>query len=596
MDDVELIKQKINIVDLLSEYLPLKKAGINFKALCPFHSERTPSFMVSPERGIWHCFGCNLGGDIFKFLMEKEGLSFSESLDVLAKKAGVVLKRVKKTTNTTDRLYQIHQKAQQFFHFLLIEHPLGKKALDYFKERGVKDETIKAFGLGYAPFSWESLIKFLKKRGFSSEEIITSGLGVPSQRDLSAGRQGCYDRFRGRIIFPLYDSQERLIGFSGRIIERGEPKYINSPQTPIFERSKFLFGLNLSKGAIREKNEVILVEGEMDMILSFQEGVKNIVASKGTALTEEQVETLKKFAGTISLCFDTDFAGDVAARRGIEIADRAGLNIKVIKIEGGKDPAELCLKDPKLWQIATTEAMPIYDYYLKSASVRFNPKEAVGKKGIFAELLPILRSISDSVTKEHYIQKLSSLIQVKDEIVRKEIDKKEAPSQKVISDILDRGKDNKIEIKDRRKLLEEYLLALILHIPRDITYIPGFPETLFTQESLKQAYVLLVIYLDSIAFKGKSFKINEFISSVPGELVSTVDRLYLMEIDDKIFVSKNWQKELDLVVSELKRMLIKSSLEKLSLQMKNAQDFDNLESLDILNKRFRDLSIKLKNL
>lgn len=597
MDDLELIKQKINIVDLISEYLPLKKSGVNFKALCPFHNERTPSFMVSPERGIWHCFGCNKGGDIFKFLMEKEGMEFKDALDYLAKKAGITLKNTKREFSERDRIFEINQKAEQFFHYLLLEHPLGKEALNYLYGRGLKEKTIKEFGIGYAPLNWETLTKFLLKRGFLTKEIILSGLGVASRKSLPAGRQDCYDRFRGRITFPLIDTQNRILGFSGRILGTGEPKYINTSQTLVFDKSKFLFGLNLAKGEIKEKKEAILVEGEIDVILSYQVGVKNVVATKGTALTFDQIETLKKYTDNLSLCFDTDLAGDSASRRGIELADAASLNLKVIQIKEAKDPADLCLKDPKMWEKAILEAIPIYDYYLNSVARRYDIKEAKGKKEIFAELLPIWRKISDSLVKDHYIQKLASFLQVKEEIIRGQVNKKESFSASLAPrEVLVKGRDDKIEPRDRRKLLEEYLLSLILHIPQTVTFVPNFPESLFTTEQLKQIYVLLVLFLDKIAFKGKAFKISEFVNFIPKELTSQIDRLYLIEIDEKLDSPAAWQKELNGVVLELKKMLIKASLEKLSLEIKNAQAFDKIERLDVLNKRFRDLSVKLKNL
>ena len=590
MDDLELIKQKLNIVEFIQEYLPLKKAGVNYKANCPFHQERTPSFMVSPERGIFHCFGCGIGGDIFKFLMEQEGIEFKEALELLAKKAGVVLKHTRQEKNSLDILFEINLKAAQFFSYMLLEHPLGKPALDYLKKRGLTEETIKLFGLGYAPLNWESLSKFLKKRGFLEKDLVDVGLSIPS-------RKGCYDRFRGRVMFPLINSKDQIIGFAGRVLGKGEPKYINSPQTQIFDKSKFLFGFNLAKSSIRQKKEAIIVEGEMDMITSFQSGIKNIVSSKGTALTEKQVELLQKNAESISLCFDADLAGDSASRRGIDLADKAGLNIKVIQIKDAKDPAELCLKDPEKWKEAIEKAISIYDYYLNSVTLRFNPKSATGKKSIFAELIPIWSTISDSMIKEHYIQKLASMLQVKDELVRNEL-KTNTPKHPNIPNlqVLEKGKDDKIDSPDRRKLLEEYLVTLILHLPSSITYIPNFPETLFTKEDLKQVYVLLVLYLDQISFKGKSFKISEFIKFVPGELVDQIDKLYLISIDEKLENHTAWQKELDLVISELKKMLIKASLEKLSLEIKQAQSFEKLDTLDTLNKRFRDLSVKLKSL
>jgi len=601
MDDLDLIKAKINIVDLVSEYLPLKKAGINFKANCPFHQEKSPSFMVSPERQIWHCFGCQKGGDIFKFVMEKESLEFKDALEILAQRAGVVLKKMGKAKdNTVDRLYEINLKAAQFYNYLLTENKVGKKALEYLLKRGLTPETIKEFSIGYAPQNWETLVRFLRKRGFTQQELTESGLIVESS-------QGGYDRFRGRIMFPLRDVRSRVLGFSGRVLGDELPKYINSPQTKLFDKGRFLLGLNLTKGTIKEKNEVIIVEGEMDFLMSYQAGVKNIIASKGTALTEAQVEELKKYASTILLCFDTDLAGDVAARRGIEIADKAGLNIKVIDFEGVKDPAELIKSDPKLWEKAAEEAIPIYDYYLKSVGVRFSPKQAAGKREILSELLPIWTKISDPITREHYIEKLSAFLTVKDDFVREELLKYEKTvgpqSYKKLAFANSQSKapeeDKRPVIKivyDRRDMLEQYLIALLLHQPADVTFIPNFPETLFTQEELKQVYVLLVLFLDSISFKSEEFKIGEFIKTLPAEFVELTDRLYLLEIDDKLRDKFTWQKELDLVISALKKMLIKASLEKLSLQIKNAQEFGKEDSLGTLNKRFRDLSVKLKNL
>lgn len=591
MDDLELIKQKLNIVDLIQEYLPLKKAGVNFKANCPFHTEKTPSFMVSPERGIFHCFGCGIGGDIYKFLMEKEGIEFKEALEILAKKAGVTLKAFKKEKSSQERLFEANLKAQQFFHYMLTDHLLGKGALSYLEKRGITNKTIKQFGLGYAPLNWESLSKFLKKRDFSEQEIILAGLAVPS-------KNRAYDRFRGRLMFPLIDTKERIIGFAGRVLGKDEPKYINTPQTLIFDKSKFLFGLNLAKTEIRQSKQAIIVEGEIDMIMSWQAGVKNVVSSKGTALTEGQLELLKKQTETLSLCFDTDLAGDAASRRGIEIAERLGFNIKVIQIDSAKDPAELCLKDPSSWQKVTKEAIPIYDYYIESASKRYNLKSASDKKAIFAELIPIWASISDQIVREHFIQKLASFLQIKDELVRDAIKQvKKTTNFKANSkiELITNGKDDKLPY-DRRMLLEEYLIALLLHLPTTITYVPNFPETLFTKEHLRQIYVLLVLFLDQISFQGKSFKINEFTKTLPDELLQAVDRLYLMQIDEKLETASAWQKELNLVVSELKKMLIKASLEKLSLEIKQAQSFDKIETLETLNKRFRDLSIKLKNL
>jgi DNA primase len=591
MDELELIKEKINVVDLISEHLPLKKSGVNFKANCPFHGEKTASFMVSPERGIWHCFGCGKGGDIFKFLMEKEGMDFKDALEMLAKKAGVVLRKSAPKKDSRDRLYEANLKAQEFFHYMLIKHKFGEKALEYIKARGVSDETLAAFGVGYSPNSWESLTKFLLKKGFTTQEIINSGLGVPSKR-------GCYDRFRGRVMFPLIDTKDRIIGFSGRVLEKQEPKYINTPQTVIFDKSNYLFGINRAKGDIRSKNEAILVEGEMDVIMSYQCGIKNIVAVKGSALTSGQVELLKKYTENLALCFDMDLAGDSASRRGIDIAEGLGMNLKVVEVKGGKDPAEVCFKDPSLWEQALKEATPIYDYYIRSVGLRFNPKDPMGVKKISEELIPVWAKIQNDLVREHYIQRLAAFLMVEDTIIRNAVNQERKGLSMNYSQILHpKGKDDQIvEMRSRRSLLEEYLVALLLHIPKEHTFVPNFPETLFVSENLRQIYVLLVLYLDSISFKGKSFEINDFIQGIGEELKIEVDRLYLTDLDSKLANGAGWQKEVDGVIMELKKALIKASLEKLSLEIKNAEEFGKIDTLETLNKRFRDLSVKLKNL
>ncbi|MCL4366726.1 DNA primase [Patescibacteria group bacterium] len=592
MDDLELIKERINVVDLIAEYLPLKKTGVNFKANCPFHQEKTPSFVVSPERGIWHCFGCQKGGDIFRFLMEKEGVDFSEALETLAKKAGVTLKRqAHAQTDQKERLIAANQKAAQFYHYILTEHKLGQKALSYLHQRGVTDETIKKFKLGYAPNSWDSLTNFLKKRGFKNAEMVEAGLVVPS-------RNSVYDRFRGRVIFPLINLKDEVVGFSGRILAQGEPKYLNTPVTPIFDKSHFLFGLNFAKATIRSKKQVILVEGLLDMIMPYQAGVENTVAVQGTALTDEQIKLIAKYAEDVCLSFDKDVAGDSAARRSIELLDGAGLNTKVIEIKGGKDPADMVVGNPQDFIQAVAKAEPVYDYYLNSISLRFNPSNAEGKKKIAAELLPIWGKINETMTREYYTQKLAALLNMPEDLLRREIRKSslKVASPSFDSSLLKTTAEQTLGLPNRRDLLEEYLLALLLKIPSNLTYVPQFPETLFLSEVNRSIYVLLVLYLDAISFKAKAFNISEFVKGLPKELVPVADRLYLVEIDEKLESADNWKKEIEIVVAALKKALVKASLEKLSREIKNAQLFGRIEQLETLNRRFRDLSVKLKNL
>ena len=585
--------QKYNLIYYQSdgsEYwlLPISKLGKEYYR-GPVHNftvEEDHSYIATS----FAVANCQKGGDMFTFLMEKENMDFKEALEMLAKKAGIVLKQTEGKKDFKDRLFEVNLKAQEFFHYILTKHTLGKKALEYLKSRGITDSSIEQFGLGYAPNSWESLIKFLLKRGFTASEVVASGLAVPS-------KSGGYDRFRGRIIFPLIDGKEKLRGFSGRVLSPQEPKYINSPQTPIFDKSTFLFGLNLAKAEIRNKKEAVLVEGEMDVILSYQSGFKNVIASKGTALTEGQIDLLKKHTEDLSLCFDMDLAGDSASRRGIEMAEKAGLNIKVVEITGGKDGAEVILDDPKLWQKAIEEAVPIYDYYLTSTARRFDVRKPVDLKKIGLELIPVWAKIPDDLQRELYIEKLSAFLKTDDKVVRAAVEKARNSTQQSYSQLLhQKAQDNVVATRSRRELLEEYLMVLLLHPPKDFMFVPSFPETLFLRESFRQLFVLLVLYLDSISFKSKEFNINEFSEDLPKELLSEVDRLYLIEFDNKLQEAQNWQKELEGVVSELKKALIKASLEKLSFEIRNAQEFGKMEIVETLNRRFRDLSVKLKNL
>jgi len=336
----------------------------------------------------------------------------------------------------------------------------------------------------------------------------------------------------------------------------------------------------------------------MDVIMSHQAGFRNVVASKGTALTEGQVNLIKKFTENLSLCFDMDIAGDSASRRGIEIAEKAGLNIKVIELTSGKDAAEVVKEDPGLWEKAVADAVPIYDYYLTSTAKRYDVKNPVDLKKIGMELIPIWAKIPDDLVRERYIQKLASFLRTDEKALRETIDKEKRFGQKSFTEVFHPkvGVDNIVSQRSRRELLEEYLIALLLHPPKDYIFVPTFLETLFLRETFRQIYVLLVLYLDSISFKSKAFSINDFSSDFPKDLLTEVDRLYLTELDDKLNSSKAWQKEVDGVTSELKKALIKASLERLALEIRNAQEFGKMEIVESLNKRFRDLSVKLKNL
>ena len=339
-DNIEQIKSRLDVVAVISDYLKLQKSGVNYKACCPFHNEKTPSFYVSPERQIWHCFGCSQGGDIFGFIKAVEGVEFPEALRILARKAGVELEEfIPEARDEKERLFEIVELATKFFEKQIYNSTDGKSALKYLEERGLNTETIKSFRLGFAPNDWQALNEFLRGRGYTENEVVASGLAI--KKDSGAG---IYDRFRSRITFPIADINDRVVGFTGRVFdvknglnEQGartsqaierfehiEAKYINTPQTTIYDKSRVLYGLNKAKMQIKKAEKCLLVEGNMDAVMSCQAGVGNVVASSGTALTPLHLNLLKRYTANLNFCFDTDQAGAMATRRGIGLALNQG--------------------------------------------------------------------------------------------------------------------------------------------------------------------------------------------------------------------------------------------------------------------------------
>ena len=359
----EEIKSKLDIVDVLKNYLELKPAGKNFKAICPFHREKTPSFMVSPERQSWHCFGCNIGGDIFTFLMKYENIEFFEALKILAEKAGIELKKINPAGEKQfGVLYDINEEAKFFFHHHLGESELFK---NYLKNRGLKEETITEFELGASPSGWDELLVHLVNKNFDPQDILRAGLIVKSE-----GRGTYFDRFRHRLMFPILNATGKVVGFSGRILPEFEAeekmgKYVNSPETPIFLKHKLLYGFDKSKAFIRESKQAVLVEGQMDLLMSWQEGVKNVVASSGTAFTEDHIKSLSRLVDEIVINFDSDEAGFAAGERAIDLIHKTDIAVKVLSLEGVKDPAELAVKFPGKLKNLIAEAIPAMEFFFR---------------------------------------------------------------------------------------------------------------------------------------------------------------------------------------------------------------------------------------
>lgn len=498
MQPSDEIKSKLDIVDVIRDYIPLKPAGMNFRANCPFHHEKTPSFIVSPEKQIWHCFGCGKGGDIFSFVMEMDGLNFVETLRALAPKAGVVLKKQDpKLTSQRNRLLDIVEFSKNYYHKILLESPLAALARKYLAERGLTEETQEEWQIGFGPDSWDDLINLLIKKGYKENEIFSAGMSIKKE-----GTGKFYNRFRGRIMFPINDVNGNTTAFSARVSPEKEAeeklgKYINNPQTMIYDKSKILFGLDKAKREIKNKDFAIIMEGQMDVITAHQNGYKNAVASSGTALTAEQLILLKRYSENIALAFDMDKAGEMAADRGIKEAMAAEMNTKVILIPNGKDPDE-CIKNNKQeWETAVKSAKPIMEYYFNKTFADLDLKKVENKRSAVKILLPIIARMGNKIEKDFWLEKLGQKVEVKEEILAETL---KNSAEKFYS-----GKENtpivapvKI-VQTKEKMLSELLLALIIKFPALIEYASNrIQPSYFPEQESMDLYTNLIIYYNNL--------------------------------------------------------------------------------------------------
>lgn len=413
-DAKEEVRARLNIEDVIGEYVQLKRAGRNFKGLSPFSGEKTPSFFVSPDKHIWHDFSSNKGGDIFSFVMEAEGMDFRQALDHLARKAGVDMTQFESKNNQElarrkKRLLEAHEMAANYYQHSLLKN---QHALEYvFKKRGLSKEIVQEFKIGYAPTTGDALVQFLLKKGFSRRELADAGL---------TNRFGG-DMFRGRMTVPLMDPTGQVIGFTARILadEPNAPKYLNTPQTLLYDKGRHVFGLSQAKEAIRKNDYAVVVEGNLDVVSSHQAGIKQVVATAGTAMTENHLRALRRLSGNVRLAFDGDKAGIAATERAIPIASEVGIELTIISLPGdAKDPDELIQKDPSLWQQAITTAQPAVDWILDQYSRREDITTAAGKRSFTTAGLGVVRGLSDPVEREHYEKKIAGMVGTSLEAVR----------------------------------------------------------------------------------------------------------------------------------------------------------------------------------
>ena len=587
-DPVFEIKQRIDITDLIGSYLPLKKAGRNYRAPCPFHSEKTPSFMVSPELQIYKCYGCGEGGDIYSFVQKIEGIDFTSALEQLAEKAGVKLEKrnIDPQSQLKKQIYFINSLTAEFYHRILLNNKAGKQALAYLKkDRKLTTQTIKDFKIGYAPQTWDLLYRFLSKKEISAQDMLAAGV-VNKKRD----GNGFIDKFRGRVVFPLTGIDGKVVGFTGRTMFDKEPKYLNTAETPVFYKTSFLYGLD--KARIVLKNEgVIFVEGQMDVIKANQEGIQNVVASSGTALTESQLKILSRYTKDLNFCFDPDTAGVTAMHRAIELAENQDFNIKVIAISDEYDDLDdLLTKDKRLAKKTILKPVPIYDFFIASALKKYDKKSPHDKKKIVQELAPKFSFIKNTVLIDHYTSELSKELDLAQETVASIFFEK---AQKMTKEQLSRiGSKFTTTICQENTVADSYVISLLLKADIDKVRENAYKLEVedFIDTTTREIFETLT---NLLASEKGDINIKKFADDLKEELKETFEYLYLFDLGKLAEEPELLEKEIGDVVSRMKKKRVKADMKKLSEQIKLAEKENDVKEIEKLSKKFDKLSKKL---
>jgi DNA primase len=523
---VEKIKEKLSVVDVLGSYITLEKAGANFKARCPFHNEKSPSFFVSPVRNSYYCFGCGAKGDIFTFVQEFEGLDFMGALRILARQAGVQLERENPSVRTErEKMYLIMEHATIYFQKQLGEHTEAK---DYLKKRGLNATTVRDWRLGYAPLEWKSLFTYLKGKGVRPEDMEKVGLVKASEKV----KGDYYDRFRGRVMFPIADSSGRIVAFSGRQLESDgtQAKYINSPETPLFEKSKILYGYDKAKLEIRRNDFSLLVEGQMDLLMSHQSGQSNAVASSGTALTEHHLAILKRLSNKVVIAYDGDDAGGNAAKRGWELALAQGMEIKIAQFPDGKDPADLILENVEVFKEAIKNAKHVIDVELdRILHSAGDSRDRLLK--VEKQLLPYVSELQSEIEKSHFISKIAHVTGLKDELLWREVRKREKSS--LSKDTVMAPKE---EGQPRKGAIERILFGIVYWQEKQSSPVVNVLDirsslgNIIGNERLKQIEKDLDPLRDELIFQAEvSYQQSPHIKKHIEELVRNLKEEYLKE-------------------------------------------------------------------
>ena len=580
--EVEQIKDRLPVVDLIREYLKLEKAGVNYRALCPFHNEKTPSFTVNPERNFWYCFGCQEGGDIFDFVQKIEGIDFREALEKLAAKAQVELPRFQSTDKQSNKKRRIIEALE--ITTKIYQHNLftrGQSVLSYLEDRGFTKEVIKKFRLGLSFSGWRQTLDYLRKQGFREEELTAAGLVIRSSRG------GFYDRFRSRITFPIIDLNGRVVGYSARLVpgqseEEKGAKYINSPQTIVYDKSKILYGLYQARADIRRQDYVILVEGNADAVLSQAAGVKNVVAISGTALTVEQITLIKRYTRKVMLCFDQDVAGAKATQKSIPLCLQHDLEVKVITLpEGFKDVGDLVAAKPSKWPEAIRRAQPVLEYYFDFYFRHYDLNQIQDKKLVIRKLLAIIQNIVDPVEQSYWLKKLAAKTQTEEELLTSLLEKVKLKNREGEISANKQGGLRRREnpIVTRVQVLQQRLLALIFaylpELSNEVKEAAGFLRSSFVGQEKDILERLLI----KKSLGDYEQKVNKYLM----ELTHVYDQGGWKEAE--INPKEEWKKAL----TELKKEEQKRKIKKLELALKKAEEEGREEEAEKLLLRLKKI-------
>lgn len=573
------VLDRSNIVEVVSSYLPLKRAGRNFKANCPFHPEKTPSFIVSADKQIYHCFGCGAGGNALSFVMQYERVGFREALQNLAQRSGVSLPEPERTPaqkqheDLSQSLYGLYEKAAAFYHALLLTDDEAKEARSYLQKRGIFKETAQRFKIGFARNSWDALIQHLKKQSIPLSLIEKSGLAVAKEGG------GTYDRFRNRIIFPITNLKDRVIGFGARVTDASLPKYINSPETPIYTKGKNLFGLNIARDAVRAEDTVIVVEGYLDMILPYEAGIKNIAASLGTALTIDQVRLLKRFTNNIVMLYDADLAGESATLRALELLIEEDVQVRIARLPKEHDPDSFVrVHGEAAFRQMIREAKPIFDYKLEHLLSKFDATTTTGKDRIVREILPTVKKFPNHTLRSDYMRRTAQALGLDEQALWEDFKTTDvAAAQEAPIHAVEHFKLTEIPITERM------LVKLMLDEMHLIDKIKGLvsPED-FVDPKLRK----IVDFIFRFFCDGKDCRPNILMNHLGDEeAINIIAELATLDIHD----CPNKEKLIADCLARMKRDKILYRCQELCREMQNAQTSGATDKLDRLTIAYNDL-------